>query len=149
MLSCGAVVYHHEPNSMFFKNEKKDSLKFLLIQHANGGHWDSPKGGVEYGETEQQTALREINEETGIQEKQIKFIHGFKSTIQYKVPGRGLKTVVYFLAQFTGSTKAIQPQESEVLDYKWCSFKEGIDLINYPENKQVLTEAFHFLSDNA
>ena len=54
--SCGAIVYRK-----FHGN-----IELLLIKNQNGGHWSFPKGHVEEGETEEQTAVREIMEETGI-----------------------------------------------------------------------------------
>ena len=53
--SCGAIVYR-----------EKDGVEILLIKHKNGGHWAFPKGHVENKETEEETALREIREETGL-----------------------------------------------------------------------------------
>ena len=54
--SCGAIVYR-----------QRDSwVEVLLICHKNGGHWAFPKGHVEKQETEEETALREIREETGL-----------------------------------------------------------------------------------
>ena len=54
--SCGAIVFRK-----FHGN-----VEILLINHANGGHWSFPKGHVEDGETEVETATREIFEETGL-----------------------------------------------------------------------------------
>ena len=54
--SCGALVYR----------KKQDKYELLLIKHRYGGHWSFPKGHVEQGENELQTALREIKEETGL-----------------------------------------------------------------------------------
>ncbi len=54
--SCGAVLVRRAVSGW----------ETLLIRHANGGHWAFPKGHVEPGETEAQTALREIREETAI-----------------------------------------------------------------------------------
>ena len=54
--SCGAIVYR----------KYHGNLEILLIKHVNSGHWSFPKGHVEAGETEVETALREIKEETGI-----------------------------------------------------------------------------------
>ena len=54
--SCGAVVYRYN----------NDVLEVLLIRHRFGGHWSFPKGHVEEGENEFQTALREVKEETGL-----------------------------------------------------------------------------------
>jgi 8-oxo-dGTP pyrophosphatase MutT (NUDIX family) len=64
--SCGAVVYAKNPE-----------LKYLLLQY-EAGHWDFVKGNVEEGETEKETTLRELREETGIADAQ--FIEGFKET---------------------------------------------------------------------
>ena len=50
--SCGAVIFNNED-------------KVLIVKH-NAGHWDFPKGHMEAGETEKQTALREVKEETKI-----------------------------------------------------------------------------------
>ena len=54
--SCGAIVYrkHH------------GNTEILLIKHINSGHWSFPKGHMEQGESETETALREIKEETGL-----------------------------------------------------------------------------------
>ena len=56
--SCGAVV---------FKRQKDGTSKYLVL-HYGAGHWDFPKGKQEKNENEEQTALREIKEETGIDE---------------------------------------------------------------------------------
>ena len=55
-VSCGAVVY----------TRRNGQLLFLLIQSLKG-IWGFPKGHMEAGETETQTALREVLEETGVQ----------------------------------------------------------------------------------
>ena len=66
--SCGALVYR----------KKQDRLELLLIRHKNGGHWSFPKGHVETGETEPQTALREIKEETGLD---VGLCEGFRQSV--------------------------------------------------------------------
>ena len=54
--SCGGIVYRK-----FHGN-----TEILLIKHIKSGYWSFPKGHVENGETEEETAKREIKEETGI-----------------------------------------------------------------------------------
>ena len=54
--SCGAIVYR----------KYHGNTEILLIKHINSGHWSFPKGHVEAGETEVETARREIMEETSI-----------------------------------------------------------------------------------
>ena len=66
--SCGAVVYRMEDGSP----------EILLIKHRNGGHWAFPKGHVEKNETESETALREIQEETGLA---VDLDTGFRETV--------------------------------------------------------------------
>ena len=60
-ISSGAVVY-----SYF---EDIADVKFLLVKNKNGHHWSFPKGHIEIGETIKDTALREIEEETGLKVK--------------------------------------------------------------------------------
>ena len=52
--SCGIVLFHEN--------------KVLLLKYKGGGHWDFPKGHIENNESETETALRELKEETGISE---------------------------------------------------------------------------------
>ena len=68
--SCGVVLFN--------------SGKVLLLRHSSissreGGHWDFPKGHIDGDETEIQTALRELEEETGI--AHVNVIDGFRDTI--------------------------------------------------------------------
>ena len=58
--SCGAVVFI----------KKEDQTKYLLLNYA-AGHWDFVKGNVEPNETEKETVLRELKEETAITDAHI------------------------------------------------------------------------------
>ena len=53
--SCGAICYTRE----------EGAPRVLVICHRYGGHWAFPKGHVEAGESEEETAMREVREETG------------------------------------------------------------------------------------
>ncbi|MCJ7793867.1 NUDIX domain-containing protein, partial [Candidatus Bathyarchaeota archaeon] len=75
--SCGAVVFI-----------KKDaSTNYLLLNYA-AGHWDFVKGNVEPNESEKETVIRELKEETSITNAQ--FIDGFKETVAYFYRRQGL-----------------------------------------------------------
>ena len=68
--SCGAVVTRKVGNG----------IEILLIRHKNGGHWAFPKGHVERDETETETALREIWEETGLK---VQLDTGFRRVVTF------------------------------------------------------------------
>jgi len=87
--SCGAVVFVR----------KNGVPKYLLLNYA-AGHWDFVKGNVEANESEQQTVVRELQEETGITGAQ--FIDGFREDITYFYRRQGLtihKEVVFFVME--------------------------------------------------
>ena len=77
--SCGMII---------FKNEF-DKLK-VLVEHQVEGHWSLPKGHVEEGETEEETAIRETFEETGINSRGV---GDFREVITYYVKDNILKAV--------------------------------------------------------
>lgn len=132
--SCGAII---------FKVQKDSSTKYLLL-HYEAGHWDFPKGHQEKNETEKQTALREINEETGI--KKIKFIAGFKENINYfykKGENIVYKDVVFYLLQST--TEKVKLSK-EHIGYSWLSYDNAYKKITYKNSKELLRKADEFIT---
>lgn len=83
--SCGGIVYRK-----FHGN-----TEILLIKHIKSGYWSFPKGHVENSETEEETAKREIKEETGID---VYIDSGFRETVTYSPRKDAKKEVVYFVA---------------------------------------------------
>src|SRR5215467_11626718 len=84
--------------------ETDDAKKYLLLNYPSG-HWDFVKGNIEKGETLKETAIREIREETGIND--VSFIDGFQEKVEYHYQRGGdliHKEVVFFLAK-TASTE--------------------------------------------
>jgi bis(5'-nucleosidyl)-tetraphosphatase len=129
--SCGAVVYIKNPN-----------VKYLLLQY-EAGHWDFVKGNVETGENEQQTAVRELGEETGIAD--AKFINGFKETISYFYKRQGatvLKEVVFFLME----TKTANIKLSfEHIGFIWLTYDDAMRRLTFKNARDVLQKANEFL----
>lgn len=114
--SCGCIVI--------------DNNKVLLVKH-NAGHWDFPKGHVEKNETEEQTALREVKEETNLDV--IKSIY-LNKIFNYK--SLGYECVEYVYLSKVENNNIILNEEH--IDYKWCSFNEFVDLIYWFESKENL-----------
>ena len=96
--SCGAICYTRE----------EGAPRVLVICHRYGGHWAFPKGHVEAGESEEETAMREVREETGAQ---VRVRPGYREVTTYS-PAKGVtKDVVFFVAEITGGTLRAQPEE--------------------------------------
>lgn len=118
--SCGAVIYRNSSNTR----------EYLLIMNKKGtarGHWGFPKGHIEAGENEFQTAAREIFEETGLE---VVFCGGIREVSSYSPRAGVEKDVVYFLATPKNDAK-IKLQAEEVAEYKWCSLSEAKSLLTY------------------
>ena len=124
-----------------------NSSKVLLLRHSSvssrgGGHWDFPKGHIDDGETEIQTALRELEEETGI--ANVDLVDGFRDTITYTFPSgqeRIGKEVVFFLA----TTKKSKVRLShEHIDYSWLDFDSAFSRLTYDNARLILRNAIKF-----
>lgn len=125
-----------------------DQLKFLVVRH-NVGHWSFPKGHPEGNETEIESALRELREETGI--NQVKLVSNWEASERYQFKGHGSgeiihKTVKYFLGWVGDPTVTIL--EEELQDYRWVTPTEAVGLISFPAARGVLKQALAYLEQN-
>jgi len=127
--SCGAVVY----------NPKKHS--FLIIKMLNG-NWGFPKGHTEDQETDIQTAIREVMEETGIN---IEILDGFKKSIKYIPFPEVLKEVIFFIG-ITEEEK-VTIDKDEIEDYMWCSYEEALKMITYKPQRDVMESSLKFIKN--
>ncbi len=128
--SCGAIV-----------TKIIDSkTKILLIKHTNGGHWAFPKGHVEKNETEEETALREIFEETGIV---AELDTNFREVCSYSPKKNVIKDVVYFGAHVIDGK--VSAQKGEVEEIKWLGKKKALELISFEADKKILVSYIDYL----
>ncbi len=118
------------------------SRRFLLVLHANGNHWDHPKGHAESGESPVETALREICEEGQVR---AEIIDGFQAETGWTLPDGRPKKVVYFLGRRTGACESEGPQR-EILAKVWLTYTEAREKISYESGKAVLDKAVAYLS---
>ena len=152
--SAGAIVFRREP-SYAKTSEGKDNQIYYLLLHYQSGHWEFPKGHVERGETEEQTVVREVAEETGI--KDLKILPGFKQYIKYffrrsyglkgearkKAPWV-FKLVIFYLAET--KTKEIKIS-FEHKGYKWLPYEEALKQLTFKNAKEILRKAQSFLDE--
>jgi 8-oxo-dGTP pyrophosphatase MutT (NUDIX family) len=105
--SCGVIPFR----------QNGDKREFLILLQTNSC-WSFPKGHMEAGETEEETALRELFEETGLT---AKLDTSRCASIAYPISDFARKEVVFYLGEVAGEPKV---QESEIEIYKWVTFRE-------------------------
>ncbi len=130
--SCGAVIWR----------ETESGHEYLLVQNKKPGakgHWGFPKGHIEDGETEEETARREIFEETGLTVGD--FAKHFRIVTRYSPAPNVEKDVVYFLTKADGD---VTVQECEIADYKWLSYKDAKETLTF--DYLILDKAESFLA---
>lgn len=130
--SCGAVI---------FRGDEDASRRFYLILKSIQGHTTLCKGHVERDETERETAVREIREETGLT---VDFLDGFRQVIAYSPKPGHWKEVVFFLARSRGGRITCQPEE--VADARFLPFDAAMERLTHPSDRDVLAAADAFLN---
>ena len=128
--SCGIIPY------LLIDNE----IHYLLVKQ-NNGFICFPKGHVEIGESEEETALRECFEETGLK---AEIIPGFKESIGYYMPDYdAVKEVVFFIGKINSLNYTIQESEIDILIV--APYKEAMKLLTYDNWLDLLNKANEFL----
>ncbi len=129
--SCGAIVYRK-----FHGN-----TEILLIRHIKSGYWSFPKGHVERDETEAETAVREIKEETNID---VLIDTGFRETVSFSPRRDTIKNVVYFVAKALNHDT--RPQLEEISETRWIEIGQAISHLTYENDKLVVSKAKAFIA---
>lgn len=121
--SCGAIVFN------------ENTEKILLVKMHNG-NWGFPKGHIENNETKEETAIREVHEETNVN---IKIIPNFEREIKYIPNEKTIKKVTIF-AGIT-QDEDVKIDTFEIEDFQWCTYEEALKLVTYKLQKDVLEKA--------
>lgn len=130
--SAGAVVFRERPRSR----------EYLLL--LNAGRWDFPKGGVEKGESELATVMREVKEETGL--RSISIVPGFRRVIEYfyRRDKKNIhKQVVYLLARASDDKVKISFEHQ---GFGWFPYDDAVRKASYDNSKRILGAAEGFLA---
>ena len=130
--SCGAVVF----------TLVGSEVRYLLIKSLTG-IYGFPKGHMEAGESEEQTAYREVLEETGIS---VSLLSGFRAEEEYPLPQKEdtIKRVVYFLGEYCDQEPRYQA--SELTDALLVDYETAMSLFQFDVSRRILTEADKFLA---
>ena len=118
--SCGTICF--------------DGDKVLMVKH-NAGHCAFPKGHVEEGETEFETAIRETKEETGID---VEIISDRRFVNTYSPKEDVIKDVIFFIAKPLNLD--LTRQESEIADLRWIDIDKASEYITFDDDKKLYLE---------
>jgi len=132
-VSAGGVVYKKENDTTFW----------LIAKHSGYHQWGLPKGLVEKDEELEATALREVQEETGIKAKIIQQIPEPESYVYSHNGKRIFKTVHYFLMEYV--TGNIEDHDWETEEVLWVDFDRAKFLLHYEGAKTTLQKAYDIL----
>ncbi len=138
VVSAGGLVFR----------ETGDLIETLLCARVRPGYhgedapltWRLPKGTPERGETVEQTARREVQEETGVHVNVLApitsiryFFVGHDDGIRYD------KTVYFYLMEPMGGSTSDHDTEFDVVE--WCNYDEAVELLEYDNEREVLAAA--------
>ena len=128
--SCGGVVIFRGKILLLYKNYRNKYEGWVL-----------PKGTVEQGETHEETALREVLEESGAKATIVKYIG--KSEYSFSVPESIVEKEVHWYLMIADSYYSKPQREEYFVDSGFYKYHEAYHLLRFPNEKQILEKAYH------
>jgi 8-oxo-dGTP diphosphatase len=129
--SAGGVVYK--------RTEGKTLV--LMCKHASYGHWGFPKGHIAdtvAGETKEEAALREVNEETGVVAEILEELQPIEYWYNLKGEKRKKKVYFFLMKYISGS---IETHDHEMSEVTWLPAEDVEEKLTYDGDKSVWREA--------
>lgn len=133
-VSAGAILYR----------DTRDEREYLLLK-SRANDWEFPKGTVESGEELQQAAIREVVEETGIED--FRLLDGFRDEYEYvfEVDGERIeKTVHLFIAKSEEATADLSPEHK---DLQWRDIEQAANTVTHDGPREILERAHEYIDE--
>ena len=129
--SCGVIVYR----------KVNGNIEYLLVKEHESSGWSFPKGHMEVFESETDTAIREVWEETGIT---VIPDTRFRKSVEYKIPPVYTKEVVFNISKYTGE---VNVNKSEIDEAGWFNMSEAKKRLRYMELCSVIDDAEEYIGN--
>lgn len=115
----------------------------FLIQHKKGRYWGFPKGHAESGESPEQSAFRELKEETNLECVRLLQAEPLVEEYSFLLKGKRVsKRVLYYIAEVSGK---VVLQTEEIQQGVWVPFPHALDHVTHPEGREILAKAYQLL----
>lgn len=137
------MIYATSSGVIVFRTTR-DKIEYLVLK-GRTGDWEFPKGGIEDDEEYQQTALRELEEETGITE--VKLYPDFKDEYSYHFYSNNekiQKTVHLFVGH---SFQASVDLSKEHSDHQWRTYEQARGTLTHEAVKNILDKADKYIKE--
>ncbi|OQC00056.1 MAG: Diadenosine hexaphosphate hydrolase [Firmicutes bacterium ADurb.Bin099] len=128
--SCGVIVYRIVDGN----------IEYLLVKEYYCYGWSIPKGHMEAGESESDTAIREAWEEVGVR---VTPDMGFIRTVEYTIQPVYKKEVVFRISEFNGESRVVKPGIEAT---GWFVLSEAKKLLKYQETCAVMEDAEAYIA---
>lgn len=145
--SAGGIVF--KKRKALSGNRKEEDLLWLVAQHSQHKGWVFPKGLIGdniKGESTEDTAIREVKEETGVEGK---IVTKLENPVTYWYVWEGdkrFKTVSYFIMEYKGGD--ITKHDHEMSDVEWLATNEVEKRLSYKSDREAFQEALKLLKTN-
>jgi 8-oxo-dGTP pyrophosphatase MutT (NUDIX family) len=134
--SAGIILYYFD--------EQENEPYFLLLKYPT--YWGFAKGIIEKDETDEQTAIRETKEETGI--INFKIMKGFEHKQKWFCRWEGRlvhREAIFFIAEVTKEESQKTRISEEHISFEWVTYKKAIEKMKVKNNQDMLKEAYDFV----
>lgn len=127
--SCGGVVIFRGKVLVLYKSYKNKYEGWML-----------PKGTVEEGEDYEETAIREVREESGVDAQIVRYVG--KSSYTFSIPQGEVDKDVYWYLMMADSYYSKPQKEEYFEDSGYYKYHEAYHLLKYPNERIILEKAY-------